>query len=241
MALGNDSSLSGDPPPSTQERSERSGQASAQHTAHGKGSLLDGPAAVTFAYVNGDNLVHLKALNRAIFPVPYKDKFYHDCCAFQEVTQLAFYRGEAVGNVACRLERCPAGHPGESMGAARLYIMTLGLLAPYRGMGIGGALLRRVLAAVEFDPNIAEAYLHVQTSNEEALSFYSKHGFTIVDTIRNYYRRLQPPDCHVLARRLPHAALWRLPQPRPAAPSTPEPAPAQVAVGGGMPPYPGSA
>lgn len=85
MALGNDSSLSGDPPPSTQERSERSGQASAQHTAHGKGSLLDGPAAVTFAYVNGDNLVHLKALNRAIFPVPYKDKFYHDCCAFQEV------------------------------------------------------------------------------------------------------------------------------------------------------------
>jgi hypothetical protein len=92
--------------------------------------------------------------------------------------------------------------------------MTLGILAPYRGLGIGAALLQRVLAAVEFDANICEAYLHVQTSNEEALRFYAKAGFDITDTIRNYYKRLEPPDCHVLTLRLPHALLWSLPQHR---------------------------
>jgi hypothetical protein len=46
----------------------------------------------------------------------------------------------------------------------------------------------------------AEVYLHVQTSNADALSFYrKKFGFETRGIIRNYYKRIEPPDCYVLA------------------------------------------
>lgn len=150
---------------------------------------------VEFRLVKEDNLQQLKSINQAIFPIRYQDKFYRDCMAFEDVTQLAYYRGRAVGGIACRLERAENG-------GARLYIMTLGVLAPYRDLGIGSMLLQRALEAVVFDPNITEACLHVQTSNEGALRFYSRYGFEIVDTIKNYYRRLDPPDCHLIRLKL---------------------------------------
>ena len=45
----------------------------------------------------------------------------------------------------------------------KLYILTLGVLAPYRGMGAGSALLERCLqhCAAQL-PEVAEALLHVQ-------------------------------------------------------------------------------
>ena len=54
--------------------------------------------------------------------------------------------------------------------------------------------------------NIEEVYLHVQTSNTEALNFYARFGFTIKDTIKNYYKRIDPPDCHVLVKAFPRDA-----------------------------------
>lgn len=43
---------------------------------------------------------------------------------------------------------------------------------------------------------------HVQVSNDDALQFYQKFGFRIVETKEQYYKRIDPPHAHVLQKDL---------------------------------------
>jgi len=49
-------------------------------------------------------------------------------------------------------------------------------------------------------PDIDEIYLHVQINNDKAIKFYQKFGFTVTDTIKDYYKKIEPADCHVLTK-----------------------------------------
>lgn len=64
-----------------------------------------------------------------MFPVSYNDKFYKDVLEAGELAKLAYYNDVVVGAVCCRVDI--------SDNSRRLYIMTLGCLAPYRRLGIG--------------------------------------------------------------------------------------------------------
>ena len=85
---------------------------------------------------------------------------------------------------------------------ARLYIMTLGVYAAYRDGKIGSRLLRHALNEASRDEYIKDAYLHVQTNNEQAFTFYDRFGFVKGDVLKNYYKRIDPPDAVVLSRSL---------------------------------------
>ena len=124
-----------------------------------------------------------------------QEKFYQDCTACGDVTQLAYYNDILVGAIACRLER-----KGE--GAVKLYIMTLGVLPPYRGRAVGTNLLRHSIKEALEEPLVDEVYLHVQSNNEDAINFYKKQGFGIKETIKGYYRKISPPDAVVLSKTL---------------------------------------
>eukprot|EP00850_Spirogloea_muscicola_P025082 SM002156S06713 [mRNA] locus=s2156:10:879:+ [translate_table: standard] len=139
----------------------------------------------------------LRRLNAALFPIAYHDGFYADALASGGYTRLAYHEDACVGAIACRVEPQEDGAPG-----SRLYIMTLGVLAPYRRLGIATKLLEDCLELCREDESIYEVYLHVQVNNEEALSFYRRAGFEIAETIHNYYRRIEPPHCHVVRRTL---------------------------------------
>ncbi|KAK1665572.1 hypothetical protein QYE76_053731 [Lolium multiflorum] len=144
------------------------------------------------------NVMQLKKLNTALFPVRYNDKYYQDAIASKDFSKLAYYSDICVGAIACRLEK-------KEGGAVCVYIMTLGVLAPYRGLGLGTKLLNHVfdLCAKQ---NIPEIYLHVQTNNDDAIAFYKKFGFEITETIYQYYKNITPPDCHVLTKFIGQAA-----------------------------------
>ncbi|CAH9063590.1 unnamed protein product [Cuscuta epithymum] len=146
--------------------------------------------AISLDSVRDKNLMQLKKLNTALFPVRYNDKYYTDALASGEFTKLAYYSDICVGAIACRLEK-------KEGGAVCVYIMTLGVLAPYRGLG--SKLLNHVLDLCARQ-NMSEIYLHVQTNNDDAIKFYQKFGFGITETIQNYYTNITPPDCYVVTK-----------------------------------------
>ncbi|XP_016738733.1 N-alpha-acetyltransferase 50 isoform X1 [Gossypium hirsutum] len=141
--------------------------------------------AISLDGVRDKNVMQLKKLNTALFPVRYNDKYYADALASGEFTKLAYYSDICVGSIACRLQK-------KEGVAIRVCIMTLGVLAPYRGLGIGTRLLNHVLYLCS-KQNIPEIYLHVQTNNEDAINFYKKFGFEITETIKKYYTNIDPP------------------------------------------------
>ena len=42
--------------------------------------------------------------------------------------------------------------------------------------------------------------LHVQQGNDSALNFYKKHGFEVVEELKDYYTDLTPSGCFVLEK-----------------------------------------
>ena len=95
------------------------------------------------------NIKQLKVLNRDIFPVLYNEKFYKDLLESGELCKLgkrygllstkeyictirfilAYCNDIVVGTLCCRFDL--------SDNRRRLYIMTLGVLAKYRELGLG--------------------------------------------------------------------------------------------------------
>merc|ERR1712129_296872 len=82
---------------------------------------------------------------------------------------------------------------------SRLYIMTLGVLAAYRGRGVGTKLIQSILDYFDIEKdgelsNVDEIALHVQISNSDAIHFYTKHfHFVKGEMVMNYYKRIDPP------------------------------------------------
>jgi len=175
-----------------------------------------------FGEITKDNIGQLRTLNLATFPVTYHDKFYKDILKEEtkDLMKLAFHSDNLVGAMCCRIEG-PTGTGGAALpkeakkqedsdktkekkenesGAKRVYIMTLGVLARYRGYGIGTKMVETIISYAEKRKDIGDIFLHVQISNNYAIEFYKRFGFQIVGTIPKYYKRIQPADCYILSR-----------------------------------------
>lgn len=111
-----------------------------------------------------------------------------------DLNKFAYSNEFVIGAVCARVEDV------EKSETKRLYIMTLAVLAAYRGRGIGSDLLQSLLLYCEKnDARISEIALHVHVSNDDAIRFYTeKFGFTKGPIVENYYRRIDPPHCYLL-------------------------------------------
>ncbi|XP_055354199.1 N-alpha-acetyltransferase 50-like [Paramacrobiotus metropolitanus] len=170
------------------------------------------------------NLKMVKRLNQVIFPVSYNDQFYNDLLKAGDLAKIAFFNDLAVGAVCCRVDISPPPNTTAAPDAAaapngtssssqnppqpvvlapgrRLYIMTLGCLAPYRRQKIGTLLLQHVLAVCARE-GFSSVTLHVQINNDAALQFYKKFGFEVVGISEHYYKRIEPADAYLLEKKL---------------------------------------
>ncbi|KAF8938634.1 acyl-CoA N-acyltransferase [Dissophora ornata] len=163
----------------------------------------DKPKSAAFRVGLGDitpnNLGQLKRLNTVLFPVVYTASFYKEILEVGEFAKIIYFNDVCVGAVCCRKEKVQG-----SSSLQQLYIATLGVLAPYRRLGLGSQLLDHILENAELPPSsgpkIAKVYLHVQTNNEEALNFYKKRGFEVAETCANYYPQLDVADAFRLEK-----------------------------------------
>ena len=104
------------------------------------------------------NIKLLRKVNQVVFPVVYHDHFYKDVLEAGELAKLAYCNDIVVGAVCCRIDT--------SDNTRKLYIMTLGCLAPYRRLGIGTKMVEHVLNVVEKDGNFDSVFLHVQVRRQ---------------------------------------------------------------------------
>eukprot|EP00871_Galdieria_phlegrea_P004361 jgi/Galph1/4926/GphlegSOOS_G3575.1 len=160
------------------------------------GNFIMSSLSIRLIDLHEKNIEQLKKLHLAIFPIKYGDHFYKELLqAAPGLVKLAYYHDFLIGSYCCRKEI--------SDNKPKLYILTLGVLAPYRERGVGSKLLQQILelpkSSEKFN-DVTEIYAHVQTSNQEALSFYQKHGFQLGEKISNYYKDLDPPDCYVVRK-----------------------------------------
>mmetsp|Transcript_103459 Transcript_103459/g.183789 ORF Transcript_103459/g.183789 Transcript_103459/m.183789 type:complete len:186 (-) Transcript_103459:43-600(-) len=162
------------------------------------------PLKLELGNLTEKNMGQLKKLNLATFPVLYKDQFYLDLVKSLQYCRLGFYADVLVGSICCRLEDREAG-------GKALYIMTLSVLEPYQQRSLATQLVQWILDQAQGkecqDQGVQEIYLHVQTSNQRALDFYGKFGFKVTEEIKDYYKKIEPPDCYVLRRPLNGAEL----------------------------------
>ena len=85
--------------------------------------------------VTPHNIKLLKKVNQVVFPIVYHDKFYKDVLESGEYAKLAYYNDVVVGAVCCRVDVTSTEDPNQAA-KKKLYIMTLGCLAPYRRLGM---------------------------------------------------------------------------------------------------------
>ncbi|KAF9070122.1 N-acetyltransferase NAT13 [Rhodocollybia butyracea] len=149
---------------------------------------------VSFASLTPHNLGTLRKLNSVLFPISYSDRFYTDILKpeVDDFCKLVYYNDVPVGTICCRIEDKDNEH--------RLYLMTMGVLAPYRSRGIGSQAIEQIIDAARShtQTKINKIYLHVQISNVEAKKFYEKHGFKEVGVHENYYKKIVPRDAWIM-------------------------------------------
>ncbi|KAF8575108.1 N-acetyltransferase NAT13 [Ramaria rubella] len=155
-------------------------------------------STVSFSSVTPANCGTVRKLNSVLFPIRYSEKFYKDIIApeAESFCKLIYFNDIPVGTICCRIEK--GGHKGEG----KLYLMTMGILAPYRSRKLGTKALQEILnaASLHSKPNITGVRLHVQENNEDARRFYERHGFKVVGMEPEYYRRIEPHGAWILEK-----------------------------------------
>ncbi|KAI8378709.1 acyl-CoA N-acyltransferase [Choanephora cucurbitarum] len=152
------------------------------------------PAHIDLGDVTKNNLGQVRVLHKALFPVNYGENFYNELLEAGEFAKLAYYNDVCVGTVCCRREM-DESNPEK----VKIYMMTLGVLEPYRHLGIGSALLKHIIQQAKLSEDVSQIYLHVQVSNTAAADFYKKNEFQVISTEKDYYKHIEPRDAYLLA------------------------------------------
>ncbi|KAJ9111345.1 hypothetical protein QFC19_001113 [Naganishia cerealis] len=163
---------------------------------HKRRRVVKPSGKVTLTSLTENNLGTVKKIISVTLNQQYSDKIYKEAldASLEDVNKLIYYNDIPVGTIVCRIQPKAKGSTDET-----LEILALAVLAPYRSLGLGTALLNsaveaaktiEVPAAVATKTSPATAGRKKATkvqaftpeANEEAKRFYiEKGGFAEVE------------------------------------------------------------
>ncbi|KAI0522205.1 acyl-CoA N-acyltransferase [Xylaria bambusicola] len=175
--------------------------------------------------IQSEHIPVLRRITSLLLPVNYPDSFYarlSDPLSSGAFSRVILWHdekngssapGKVIGGLVCRPEPSPfhSGTVETSRSPTRptvpsaqpnaLYIQSLVLLSPYRGLGLAAALLDEVVAdAVRSEFACESVWAHVWTQNEEGMQWYTARGFARVEEVKKYYHKLQPDSAWIVRR-----------------------------------------
>ena len=102
--------------------------------------------------VNAHYVSSLRKLNAVLLPVHYSDRLYREVLEVSRFSKIALYNHQPIGAITGRMEDpseqdCDVRYlPKDSdLREYNLYLMTLGVLPPYRRLGVGTALMNSMV------------------------------------------------------------------------------------------------
>jgi len=98
------------------------------------------------------------------------------------------------------ISRIAGGFKGLIGGWRVGHLVSIAVLKPYRGRGIGKALLKETIDALENIYDVEAIYLEVRVSNSTAIRLYEKFGFRKARIAYKYYR--DGEDAYIMVKRL---------------------------------------
>ncbi|KAI1124858.1 acyl-CoA N-acyltransferase [Nemania abortiva] len=219
-------------PPTSAAPATTTAQQPAAATTSSRPANLHPQASIS--RIKPEHIPALRRITSLLLPVNYPDSFYarlSDPLSSGAFSRVILWRddrkdpsapGKVIGGLVCRPEpspfhagtvdspsKLPRGPTLPSAQPNALYIQSLVLLSPYRGLGLAAALLDEVIADAAHSEFACESvWAHVWTQNEEGLRWYTARGFACVDELKKYYYKLHPDSAWIVRREIgPGAAL----------------------------------
>ncbi|KAG6066745.1 hypothetical protein E4U32_005390 [Claviceps aff. humidiphila group G2b] len=177
------------------------------------------PPSATIRIPTEDDLPPFRRINALLLQVAYSESYYastlHNPLARVITWSHDGQDPKVVGAVVCLIEDADADadantHDPQGDEPPRdhqtLYIRSMCLLAPYRGLGLAQAALEDILEEAQHrNVNFVSITAHVWTENEDGLRWYKGRGFEkdSVKPIEGYYLRLRPGTAWLVRKPLP--------------------------------------
>ncbi|KAG6051030.1 hypothetical protein E4U33_000663 [Claviceps sp. LM78 group G4] len=176
------------------------------------------PPSATIRIPTEADLPPFRRINALLLQVAYTESYYASTLHNPLARIITWsHDGQApkvVGAVVCLIEDDDANtntnaHDPQSDETQRpqtLYLRSMCLLAPYRGLGLAQAALEDILEGVRHrNVNVVSITAHVWTENEDGLRWYKGRGFKkdSVKPLEGYYLRLRPGTAWLVRKILP--------------------------------------
>ncbi|RWR81034.1 GNAT domain-containing protein [Cinnamomum micranthum f. kanehirae] len=156
---------------------------------------------IVYRPIRPSDLEVLKQIHADLFPIRYESEFFLNVVSGNGIVSWAAVdssrpdgeNDELIGFVTTRIVVAKDSEIQDMLGydlrsdQTLVYILTLGVIEPYRNLGIATSLIQEVIKYASGLDTCRAVYLHVIAYNEPAILFYKKMSFRCLRRLQDFY------------------------------------------------------